>query len=139
MEDLDIARLRLPEAEFLKVVSDTIPAIAVHVPSGYIVHANSQAEQDFFECEAIGGLIGERYERFIPSELREKHQGHVKGYEKDPRNRKMGQAKTRIEVLTYDGKKRKRVDAILRPIKKKQNHLYVIITFIVPSADEEAK
>jgi hypothetical protein len=136
MEDLDIARLLLPESEFLKVVADTVPAIAVHVSSGYIVHANAEAEQNLFECDALGGLIGEPFERFIPSELRPKHQNHTREYEKDPRNRKMGDSRTKVEILTYDGKRRKRVEATLRPLKKKKNHLYVILTFVIPAPEE---
>jgi PAS domain S-box-containing protein len=127
MDEFKLARLRLPEDEFLKKVADNVPAIAVHMPTGKIVQANAAAH-DMFGCDIEEGLIGEPYERFIPSELRPKHHGHAGTYEKNPYKRAMGAANAQLRALKWNGKDSFPAAITLIPIKK--SDLYAILIFL---------
>lgn len=138
MDELAIARMRLPESEFLKVVAEDTPAIAVDMQSGRIIYSNMAAEH-LFECQVKGGLNDLPYERLIPSERRPAHQKAVGEYEKNPYKREPGHRKMRQEAITLDQKRRFELDITLKPINK-GGQLFVVLTFMpAPETKDDYK
>lgn len=126
MDELSVARVLLTETEFHSLVMDDTAALAVDVASGRIIYATEEAER-MFKCGVKNQLLGEPYERLIPSELREKHAGRVKEYLRNPQPRPMGAPNTRLRAVTLDGQSFE-VAIILKPVKKR-DRLYQIMTF----------
>lgn len=127
MDEMTLARTRLPESEFLKVVAEDIAALAVDMETGRVIYSNTAAEE-IFECQIKHGLDGIPYERLIPSERRPAHQAAVREYLKNPYKRDSGHRKTRQEGVTLDQTKRFDVDITLRAINK-AGQLFTILTF----------
>lgn len=127
MEDFLMAKVLLPESEFLAEVAAHTAALAIDMKTGLIIYANTKAEV-LFNCGVKGGLSRIPYERLIPTELREKHSRHAAAYEKNPHPRAMGDTMMELRALALDGESF-RVAITLNPIQKLDRR-FVILTFM---------